>query len=171
MDSMSPNANILLALLRSALFGESALNYDFNHLVDSDWMRIYAMASRQGVAALAYDGVTTLPDELQPSRVVKIKWAYNVDCIEQRYATQRTLIEEFARVYDDNGIRLLMLKGLGLSSYYPKPNHRPFGDLDCYLCGDYERGNVVAERCGATVKRDFYKHSHISYKGLTVENH
>lgn len=37
--------------------------------------------------------------------------------------------------------------------------------------GQYEFGNLLAERWGASVKRDFYKHSHIRYKGLVVENH
>ncbi len=35
----------------------------------------------------------------------------------------------------------------------------------------YEEGNRLAEILGAKVDIHDYKHSHISYKGLIVENH
>ncbi len=36
---------------------------------------------------------------------------------------------------------------------------------------DFERGNEIAKQLVAKVRFDDYKHSHINYKGLTVENH
>ncbi len=168
---MTSTVDILFLLLRSALWGEELHYEDFAALDDAQWGAVYRLSSAQGVLALAYDGLQALPGELQPSRALKIQWAYNVDRVEKRYAQQKVLAGELADVYRQHGIDTLLLKGLGLSLYYPKPNHRPFGDLDCYLYGAYEKGNVVAEEAGATVKRDFYKHSHISYKGLIVENH
>jgi hypothetical protein len=37
--------------------------------------------------------------------------------------------------------------------------------------GDYEQGNVITQKARTKVERDYYKHSHVSFKGLTVENH
>ena len=37
--------------------------------------------------------------------------------------------------------------------------------------GRFEQGNTIASKIGATVRFDDYKHSHINYKGLTIENH
>ncbi len=168
---MSDTSTILFSLLRSALWDEELHYEPFVGLDDAQWTNVYKLSGTQGVLALAYDGLQTLPQELQPSRAIKLKWAYNVDRIEKRYENQKDIAKELADIYNKNGIDTLVLKGFGLSMYYPRPNHRPFGDLDCYLYGAYEIGNVVAEEAGALVKRDFYKHSHISYKGLTVENH
>lgn len=123
------------------------------------------------MSALVWDGIRRLPPELQPSRELRLRWAYNVERIEHRYGQQRRRQRNWLRAYAEAGIRTVVLKGLAVSRLYPVPEHRPCGDLDCFLCGDYERGNRVAEQVGAEVKRDFYKHSHIVFRGLTVENH
>ena len=88
---------------------------------------------------------------------------------------------EFAEVMKREGLQTMVMKGLALSDYYPNPWHREYGDLDCYLyrlCngyivweGCYENGNCLAEKAGYKVKRGYYKHSHITFKGLEVENH
>ena len=63
---------------------------------------------------------------------------------------------------------------------YPKPEHRSPGDIDCYLMNDkvyretvsgYQLGNDIARAAGAKVDESWYKHSVISYKGETFENH
>jgi hypothetical protein len=70
------------------------------------------------------------------------------------------------------------LKGIAVSSYYPNPLHREFGDLDCYLFEQlgskiiwnnaYEKGNIAAEIVGADVRRGLYKHSHIKFKNFEI---
>ena len=74
-------------------------------------------------------------------------------------------------IYAENGIRTVVLKGFAVSRLYPRPEHRPCGDLDCFLGAGYERGNTLAAAAGAKVDADYYKHSHIVFRGLTVENH
>ena len=58
-----------------------------------------------------------------------------------------------------------------MSHCYPKPELRESGDFDCYLDGDFERGNKVAMAFGATFDPHDYRHSVLVYKGLKVENH
>ena len=159
----------LFALLRAGV--RSGDTPDIGGLTDDRWRELYTAASSQGVSALVWDGIRRLPPESQPSRELRLRWAYNVERIERRYGQQRRRAAELAAAYAEAGIRTVVLKGLAVSRLYPVPEHRPCGDLDCFLCGDYERGNRVAEQVGAEVKRDFYKHSHIVFRGLTVENH
>ncbi|MEG2613998.1 MAG: nucleotidyltransferase family protein [Alistipes sp.] len=167
---MQSTENYLFTLLRLALWPKEEAT-PFAPLPDEVWQDIYGLSVSQGVLALTYEGLQRLPAALQPPRNLKIQWGFNVARIEKKYAKQKCLITEFAEIYAQHHIRTLILKGLGLSSYYPVPAHRPFGDLDCYLYGDYERGNQLMEQVGASVRRDFYKHSHITYRGLSVENH
>lgn len=159
----------LFALLRAGV--RSGDTPDIGGLTDDRWRELYTAASSQGVSALVWDGIRRLPPESQPSRELRLRWAYNVERIERRYGQQRRRAAELAAAYAEAGIRTVVLKGFAVSRLYPVPEHRPCGDLDCFLCGDYERGNRVAEQVGAEVKRDFYKHSHIVFRGLTVENH
>jgi len=167
---MKTEMEALLPLLRRGL-GKEAGAADPLPLDGERWLRVFRQASDQGVLALVWDGVRQLPAALQPPRELRLRWAYNVERIEQRYARQRSRAEELARLFAAEGIRTVVLKGLAVSRLYPVPEHRPCGDLDCFLMGGYERGNRAAEAAGATVARDFYKHSHIDFRGLTVENH
>ena len=129
------------------------------------------MASSQGVSAFVWDGVCRLPAESQPPRALRLQWAYNVEQIQMRYSRQWRAAVELAKIYAENGVRTVVLKGFALSRLYPRPEHRPCGDLDCFLGADYERGNNLAAEAGAKVEPDYYKHSHIVFHGLTVENH
>lgn len=162
---------MLFPLLCIGLGTRNAASAASVRLPDAQWSEVYRLAAGQGLLAVVWDGVRQLPPEAQPPRELRLRWAYNVERIERRYAQQRCRAAELAGLFADEGIRTVVLKGLAVSRLYPVPEHRPCGDLDCFLCGDYERGNRVAEASGAEVKRDFYKHSHIVFRGLTVENH
>lgn len=137
------------------------------------------LAIEQGLSA--DHSKNMVPDQL-PDRKLKLQWAFGVEQIEKRYRMQEARARELAEAFDKRGIRLHVLKGLAISGYYPHPEHRECGDLDCFLTldpakshlhpeGAYEAGNRAAEELGAEVERDYYKHSHIRFKGLMVENH
>ena len=136
-----------------------------------DWQEIYALAAQQGVLALVFDAVATLPVEQQPSKALKMQWIASVANIERRYNHHKSAATELAEHFHKNDIKTYVLKGFAIAEYYPRPEHRECGDLDCFLGEGYERGNCVAEALGAKVMRDYYKHSHITYRKLMVENH
>lgn len=55
---------------------------------------------------------------------------------------------DLARLYANNGIRMMVVKGYGLSLDWPVPNHRPVGDLDIYNFGKWKEADVlVAKEC------------------------
>ncbi len=180
---MNPSADteLLFLLLRSGLHTETPDDTERLRTLCAehgpDWPLLYRLSARQGMLAIAWDGVERLvreeaiPPEHQPSRTQKIRWAVNVERIEQTYARQWAAACELAERYAAAGIRTVVLKGFAAAVRYPVPEHRPCGDPDCFLPGAYEAGNRLAEQFGARVERDFYKHSHIVYKGLMVENH
>lgn len=151
-----------------------------------DWQDIYRLAQQQGVLAISWEAISRLADERKlsseqmPDRALKLQWALSAEKIKGRYNKQRQLAMELADAFAKDGINTYVLKGLAISSYYPTPEHRECGDLDCFLASvadngefvsRYEDGNVIAEKIGAEVERDYYKHSHINFKGLMVENH
>ncbi len=176
---MTANEHILLCLIGLGLGTQKNTSAEIESMFRTapDWKWIYKTAVQQGVLAVVYDGLNRLigqgliPEQSQPPRNAKLQWGFNVVKIEDRFLRQKSLSEELARAYAEHDIRTAVLKGLAVAQYYPEPQHRPCGDLDCFLMGDFEKGNEVAQKIGADYEAGDYKHSHILYKGLMVENH
>ena len=171
--------NILFLSLRIALLGENIDSKPFAALSEGEWKGLYRMAVQQGLLAIVYDAVKLLPAEYQPPRGVKLQWALGAEAIENRFKMQHKASSLLANLWAENGIQTVVMKGLAIGTYYPNPTHRECGDLDCFLTtgampissDGYELGNQLCEQIGAKVERDYYKNSHIKYRGLMVENH
>lgn len=171
--------DLIFLSLRAALFGESIDSKSFASLSEEDWKGLYRISVQQGLLAIVYDAVRQLPAECQPPRGIKLQWALGAEAIENRFKMQHKASALLADLWADGGIQTIVMKGLAIGTYYPIPAHRECGDLDCFLTtgampissDGYERGNQLCEQIGAKVERDYYKNSHIRYRGLMVENH
>lgn len=161
------------------------------NLTTEQFNDLYKLSVKQGILAIVYDAVKSCFEGCHLSRKIKLQWVLSAEQIEKRYRRQLGLARELAQRYNEHGIKTIVLKGLAISAYYPVPQYRECGDLDCFLVKSdntqqgnaiainaegrpvscYDEGNQVAKKFGADVKIDFYKHSHIHYKGLMVENH
>ena len=172
---MNYNEKLIFYLLRRGLHTENKASFEFEDT--TDWDVIFDCCSDQGVLGIVSDGIDTMneegliPEKHQFSHNMKMQWGYNVMNIEKTFIHQFKVSSMLADEYAKGNIRTVVLKGFSIARMYPKPFHRPCGDLDCFLMGDYEKGNIIAERLGADVNRNLYKHSHIELKHLTVENH
>jgi hypothetical protein len=80
-------------------------------------------------------------------------------------------MNDLAERWAQGGCRVMVMKGQANAVFYPHPDHRDVGDIDCYLFGHYVLGNAIAREAEAKVDERWYKHSVISYKGETFENH
>lgn len=172
---------LLLDILRCVVNDTELSHERLKTLSPLDWQVVYTMAKQQGVTAVAFEKIQLLSKEVAPPRELLLKWMSHAMAIEKQAKAIFQRCTDFAQLMHEHGLHTLVLKGVAVSQYYPVPWHREFGDLDCYLYKDngegivwdgcYEAGNCVAEQAGYTVERGFYKHSHINYKGLEIENH
>lgn len=131
--------------------------------------------------ALAWDGVSQLPHQLMPPKNTLITWGVGVSNYEERYERYCTTVDELSRLYAEHGIATMQLKGVGLSTLYPVPNHREGGDIDIYTYSldtarmSHAEANRLADRLmterGIEVDMEYYKHSIFYYKGIPIENH
>ncbi|MDE8722545.1 nucleotidyltransferase family protein, partial [Alistipes putredinis] len=96
-------------------------------LTEEDWNRLFTLAAQHGVTALLFDMILRLPEQQQPSRALKIRWALSSEAIEKRHAQQTRAAHELTTLFASHGVRTILLKGLGLSIYYPRPEHRECG--------------------------------------------
>lgn len=152
-----------------SISGKELMEKEFVSLTAHEWRMLYDLSVKQGVLAIVFDAVDSVKQSIP--RNIKIQWALGVEQIEKRYSRQDRLAKELSCIFAEYGIKTVALKGMVISRYYPNPAHRECGDFDCFLFDDFEKGNEIAEQLGAEVRFDDYKHSHILYKGLMIENH
>lgn len=135
------------------------------------WERIYRMAADHGLSAVVWDGICRLPAAQQPPRETRIRWALSAEKLEERYRHQQQTASKLAARFSEEGLRMLLLKGLGLSRDYPLPEHRECGDIDIYLYGQSDKGDRVLHEIGAHPYFDVPKHSEYVWDGVLIENH
>lgn len=140
-------------------------------VTQESWERIYRMAADHGLSAVAWDGIRRLPAEQQPPREIRIRWALSAEKLEERYRHQQQTAGKLAARFSEEGLPMLLLKGLGLSCDYPVPEHRECGDIDIYLYGASDKGDRILHEIGAYLYFDVPKHSEYVWDGVQIENH
>lgn len=173
--------NLLYDILSCALNAKELEQERLKDVTIKGWQEAYLIGKSQGVSALLFDKIKSLPKEVAPPKELVMQWMSHAMSIERQTKALFERSAEFAELMAKEGMQTMVLKGLALSGYYPNPWYREYGDLDCYLCefsdgwlvwdDCYERGNLAGEKYGMKVKRGYYKHSHIKYRGLEIENH
>ena len=171
------NAAIILLQLLSIAINRKCFILNDN----VDWRNVLILAQKQGVRGLVYEALELLKQEDKtctcfPDRTTLMQWYAQTVFVEKKIAQHVALAKDVVRLWKQHGIKTIVFKGLAHSRYYPKPEHREFGDFDCYLIDAYgncayRQGNEIARKNGLTVDDGWYKHSHIAYKKLTIENH
>lgn len=135
------------------------------------WERIYRMAADHGLSAVVWDGIRRLPTAEPPPRETRIRWALSAEKLEERYRHQQQTASKLAARFSEEGLRMLLLKGLGLSRDYPIPEHQECGDIDIYLYGQSDKGDRILHEIGAHLYFDVPKHSEYVWDGVLIENH
>ena len=173
---------------QQSIMGESLV---FGSLAFADWKHLYAFATQQGIEAIVWDNIQQeaadgrIPQEQQLPRTNKLQWALAVDRIEQRYLRQQAAIEKLAIFFDKHNIKMMILKGYGLSLNYPIPNHRPCCDIDIWLFEEYKTPDgrilkrsvqqradkLLHEYLNIVVDEDKHHHTVFYIDGVMVENH
>lgn len=161
----------IYALLRAALWQENIEESLFSGISPEEWNELYTMAVQQGVTAIVWDGVLRLPADCLPSRELRLRWGINTEAIEKRYARYCNAASQLAALFAEKGIPMMQLKGTGLATCYPIPEHREGGDIDIYLFGEYAKANSMLKERGISVKTNEEKHHKFYFQGIPVENH
>ena len=173
-----------------------------------DWPAIKALADRHGLSAIVLDGIDKCQSiskdskETNISRIgelekstrtntnrsnctntipleLKLEWIGEVlQEYEQRYEQYKRAIADLAGWHNDHGFKMMVLKGYACSLDWPKPEHRPCGDIDIWQFGKQKEADaaLLNENDNHNDNRfeiDNSHHHHTVYEweGFTVENH
>lgn len=151
----------------------------------------YHFASSHNISAISWDYLQKVIAEgqrsmdRQPSKAERIQWALATEQVERKYARQKAVIAKLARFFAKHGIRMMILKGYGLSLNYPVPNHRPCSDVDIWLFEESSTSdgrikrhsaqervdNLLREHFNIEIDEDKHHHTVFYVDGVMVENH
>jgi len=146
---------------------------------DVPWAEVIEIATTQGVLGLCFEAIALrhaqepeLDAAYRPDMDNLMDMLGQVEYMKTCYEEHRKTIEELAHFYDGQQIKMMLLKGYGLSLYWPVPEHRPVGDIDIYLGHLWEFGNqMVHDMLCIEVENRHEHHTTFSYKGIMVGNH
>ena len=153
-----------------------------------DWPAIKALAEEHGLSAVILDGIDKCHTENTESTEktntnlanftnglpleLKLEWIGEVlQEYEQRYEQYKRTIAEMAAFYEGHHYKMMVLKGYACSLDWPKPNHRPCGDIDIWQFGQQRFADLLL--CEKSIEVDISHHHHtVFYWGdFMVENH
>lgn len=173
---MEKESRLLLAILRMVVKNRA----DENIPTEVDLEKLMNIATTQVVPVVVLDGLqyyhSIHPDYIPFASFKlsnkKMQWIGQVMTFEKMYAMHERAMTDLARQYASKGIRMMVLKGYGLSLDWPTPNHRAVGDLDIYNFGKWKEADaLVAEQCEIKVDEGHEHHTVFCFNGVTVENH
>ena len=137
-----------------------------------DWTEMMHFSSSHGVLGVAFGAIEHLFEEDRPHIDFIMDWMRQITYLESINKIHKDIIKEISTFLQKNDIRMLLLKGYGLSLSWPKPDSRPVGDIDVYTFGKWaETDKVICDKLGIKSNTSHHKHSELHYKGKTIENH
>lgn len=163
---MDVSEEALLSLLRLAL-GNSTTELP----ADFRWEDVKELSERQGVFGVAFDGIQLLPKRLLPPMDILMDWLGQVNKMESDYINYERTICQFTNNLLLHGHKVLIMKGYGCSLNYPKPNHRPCGDIDIWTFGKHSVIDGIVNNHGIDVSCGNVHHSVFMFNRFAIENH
>lgn len=138
-----------------------------------DWNELKDLAEKQGLGAVVLDGIEKLPEGQRPPKVFLLEWiGETLQGYEYRYDQYCKAIAELAGFYNSHGYKMMVLKGYSCSIDWPKPEHRPCGDIDIWLFGmQKEADNFLFQERGVKIDDGHEHHTVFSWGDFMVENH
>lgn len=144
----------------------------------ADWQAIKAHADQQGLTAIIIDGIEKLPDSLRPPKEFLLELiGETLQGYEYRYESCCRAIAELAGFYNAHGYKMMVLKGYACGIDWPKPEHRPCGDIDIWLFGKQEEADAALDSwfkvhdSEKKIDNSHHHHTVFDWHGFTVENH
>ena len=141
------------------------------HLSDEEWQTIYEMAMKQSLLGIVYAGISRLPVELLPPKMIKL----SCFALAEKIAQRNTILDQVAVAVSTKFLNVgydnCILKGQGNARMYPEPETRTPGDIDIWLYGDIKGIIEFARRKFPKTKACYHHVDYGEYNGVEIEIH
>jgi len=166
---MKATEQIFFSLIRSAV-GTGRIGCPVS-LPPHEWMRLFELSASQNLAALVFGELSRIGNDM-PDGILR-RWKGFTDYSTAKFEAQLIALTHLSQFLEGHGIRVMVLKGLGLALLYPQPQVRECSDVDIFCFGEYERVNGLLLQAGmiSGIEEENDKHCSFSFDGVNIENH
>lgn len=121
--------------------------------IGENWPKLGTLAASHGLSAILIDGVEKLPEGKRPPKELLLQWiGETLQSYEYRFELYQRALAELAGWYNTRGYKMMVLKGYACALDWPKPEHRPCGDIDIWLFGKQKEADaLIAKEKGIKV--------------------
>ena len=141
-------------------------------LKEVDWKELYAIAQKQCMVGVLFDGIKKLPAEhVGMEKELLLHWMAESQMLEKANARLNDAAIQVSEWFRKKGFRTCILKGQGNALMYPNPYSRTPGDIDIWVEGGDKRVISFVRSISPHEKACYHHIEFPSYKGVEVEVH
>ena len=141
-------------------------------LKEVDWKEQYAIAKKQCLVGVLFDGIKKLPAEhVGVKKDLLLQWMAESQMLEKTNVRLNDAAIHVSEWFRKKGFRTCILKGQGNALMYPNPNSRTPGDIDIWVEGEDKRVISFVRSISPHEKACYHHIEFPSYKGVEVEVH
>ena len=137
-----------------------------------DWKELYAIAKKQCLVGVLFDGIKKLPAEhVGMEKELLLQWMAESQMLEKANVRLNDAAIQVSEWFRKKGFRTCILKGQGNALMYPNPYSRTPGDIDIWVEGGDKRVISFVRSISPHEKACYHHIEFPSYKGVEVEVH
>ena len=141
-------------------------------LKEADWKKLYAIAKKQCLVGVLFDGIKKLPAEhVGMKKELLLQWMAESQMLEKTNVRLNDAAIQVSEWFRKKGFRTCILKGQGNALMYPDPYSRTPGDIDIWVEGGDKRVISFVRSISPHEKACYHHIEFPSYKGVEVEVH
>ena len=141
-------------------------------LKEADWKELYAIAKKQCLVGVLFDGIKKLPAEhVWMKKEFLLQWMAESQMLEKANVRLNDVAIQVSEWFRKKGFRTCILKGQGNALMYPNPYSRTPGDIDIWVEGGDKRVISFVRSISPHEKACYHHIEFPSYKGVEIEVH
>ena len=141
-------------------------------LKEAGWKELYAIAKKQCLVGVLFDGIKKLPAEyVGMKKELLLQWMAESQMLEKANVRLNDAAIQVSEWFRKKGFRTCILKGQGNALMYPNPYSRTPGDIDIWVEGEDKRVISFVRSISPHEKACYHHIEFPSYKGVEVEVH
>ena len=141
-------------------------------LKEVDWKELYAIAKKQCLVGVLFDGIKKLPAEyVGMEKEQLLQWMAESQMLEKANVRLNDAAIHVSEWFRKEGFRTCILKGQGNALMYPNSYSRTPGDIDIWVEGGDKRVISFVRSISPHEKACYHHIEFPSYRGVEVEVH
>ena len=166
---MEKQHQIFFDFLRFCIGSDSEIP---SSLKEADWKELYAIAQKQCLVGILFDGIKKLPAEhVGMKKELLLQWMAESQMLEKVNVRLNDAAIQVSEWFRKKGFRTCILKGQGNALMYPNPYSRTPGDIDVWVEGEDKRVISFVRSISPHEKACYHHIEFPSYKGVEIEVH